>query len=112
MVHPSTRSRRVSRAFEHLETRRLLAVDLVVEHDAIEPAEVGDMVTRTIRVHNLGDKVARDTLIRSSLTSELVDPVWERYEDRAKFVVDPTLGRTADFRIRSSSSDDRSTYIS
>ncbi len=110
MVHPSTRSRRFSRAFEHLETRRLLAVDLVVEHDAIEPAEVGDMVTRTIRVHNLGDKVARDTLIRSSLTSELVDPVWERYEDRAKFISDPTGGRTPDFQIPISTAADGSEF--
>ena len=107
MVHPSTRSRRFSRAFEHLETRRLLAVDLVVEHDAIEPAEVGDMVTRTIRVHNLGDEVARDTLIRSSLTSELVDPVWERYEDRAKFISRP---RGSDFQIRTSTTEDRVAY--
>ncbi len=96
--------------FESLEIRRLLAVDLVVEHDAIEPAEVGDMVTRTIRVHNLGDEVARDTLVRSSLTSELVDPVWERHEDRAKFISDPTGGRTPDFQIRATRGDDGSEY--
>ena len=58
-------------AIEHLETRRLMAIDLAVEHDTFEPANPGDEVTRVIRVYNHGDDVAEDVLVRSSLTDEL-----------------------------------------
>ena len=67
------KSRRRKHAFEPLESRQLLAVDLVVEHDPLPIAEPGEEVTRVIRVHNLGDEVAEGTLIRSTLSNELVD---------------------------------------
>ena len=73
----ATLRRRLTR-FEPLEARRLLAVDLQVEHDSYLPAEPGEEVTRVIRVFNNGEETAEQALIRSSLTDELVDPVWER----------------------------------
>ena len=85
--------------FEPLETRQLLAIDLVVEHDAFAPANPGAEVTRVARVHNLGDEVAEQALVRSSLSDELLDATWQRTEDRAKFIADPTAGREPDFAI-------------
>ena len=86
-------------SIERAEERRLLAADLLVEHDPISDESSNDQVTRVIRVHNIGDEVAEQVLVRSSLTDELVDPIWERYQAPAKFIEDPTRGRSPDFRI-------------
>ena len=95
----ATRSyKRNSFAFESLEDRRLMAVDLVVEHDPAPVGVPGEEVTRVVRVHNLGDRDARDVLIRSTLSNELVDAVWERHVDHAKFITDAS-GREPDFDI-------------
>lgn len=84
---------------EQAEERILLAADLLVEHEPLLDVSSTEL-TRVVRVHNIGDRTAEKVLIRSSLTDELVDPVWERYLAPAKFTADPTRGRDADLRIR------------
>lgn len=86
-------------SFETLESRRLLAVDLLVEHDPFTGGKPNEEVTRVVRVHNIGDEAAVGAFVRSSLTKELIDPIWERSIDTAKFVVDPAAGRLPDFTI-------------
>ena len=84
---------------EVLETRRLMAIDLQVEYDPFPDAAEGDELTFVARIHNNGDETAEQVLIRSSLTNELVDPVWERQFGRAKFNPNPYADREPDFSI-------------
>ena len=91
------RRRRQMRS-EPLERRRLLAADLWIEHD--DPAAaafVGEEVTRTIRVHNVGDEVADQAIVHSSLVNELQGPSWTRRVGPAKFIGDPFAGQSIDF---------------
>lgn len=64
--------------FESLETRDLLAADVEVLHDPIENEEVGEEVTRTIRVFVDSDNT--EVRVRSALTDQLDNPRWERIE--------------------------------
>ena len=93
------RTKNRPRTLERLETRRLLAIDLSVEHDVFEPAEPGEEVTRVIRVFNHGDEVAKDVLVQSSLTDELENPTWERRTGNAKLIREPHRDMEPDFQL-------------
>ena len=84
---------------ESLELRRLMAIDLAVEHDTFEPANPGDEVTRVIRVYNHGDDVAEDVLVRSSLTDELENPTWERTLAKSEWIRNTPSSREKDFEL-------------
>lgn len=105
------KKRRPIRMFETLESRQLLAADLIVEHDPYPAADVGEEVTRTIRVHNVGDEVAEQALIRSSLSDELLDSVWTRYVREAKFIQDSSAGRQPDLVISDSGTANEESFI-
>lgn len=85
--------------FEQLETRRLLAIDLQVEHDPYEPGELGEEVNRVIRVFNNGDELAKDVVIRSSLSDELEDAFWARQIGPGRFRDPSSDLRRPDFTI-------------
>ena len=67
--------------FESLESRRLLAADIEVFHALTDEANVGEQVSRIIRVHSDADAAVD---IQSSLTNELDDPTWLRFRTHGK----------------------------
>ena len=76
---------------ERLEPRRLLAADLAVTMDEFTFSEPGDEVTRVIRVHNQGDALASDVLIRSNAAEDLQDASWNRVRySQPTLSLDPT----------------------
>lgn len=91
---------------ERLEARRLMAIDLSVEHDTFEPAEPGEEVTRVIRVYNHGDEVAEDVLIQSSLTDELENPTWQRTLTDGRVRPAPSAMRATDYHLLAGSITD------
>lgn len=98
-------------SFEALESRRLLAADLIVEHDLLPAGNPDEEVTRVVRVHNVGDETARHTLIRSSLNDELDNATWQRSIGRGSFSADPTLGREPDLEIFGGTSNSVSEFV-
>lgn len=85
------------RSFEILEAKRLLTVNVAVVQDAAVEAEVGDHVTRVIRVFT---DEATQVRVRSSLENELANPTWERVRGYGKHTnVDSFSSLDFDLRI-------------
>ena len=75
-------------SFETCEQRRLLAVDLVIEVDDFESAEIGEEVTRTVRVFNNSAEDATDAVVRATFP-DLENTAWERQSGFAQFIENP-----------------------
>ena len=72
------------RNIEALETRCLLAADLVVQVDPL--IRDGDEGTSFVRIFNNGDRDARNVEINSRLSDQFVDTVWQRERGFAQVV--------------------------
>ena len=70
---------------ENLETRRLLAADIVVQVDELV-MDGPNSGTSVVRIFNNGDQDATDVQISSQLTDLFVDPIWRREKGFAQIV--------------------------
>ena len=70
---------------EKLESRFLLAADIVVQVDRLT-VDAADSASSVVRIFNNGDQDAKNVQISSKLTDQFVDPIWRRERGYAQIV--------------------------